>query len=601
MLLPNRMVHYKQGVFLDGSNNSIFIEGSCNFTANGLLENAESISMFRSWGTDFEKNKIKGRQEEISKIVSKQNDEYRYLISDHILSAVDSIGKDKSIVELLHSELDLLRKNTYKDKIKEALKSHERALSAKLSLLEETPKFPFNSAPRKYQDDAYESWIEEGKKGIFGMATGTGKTITALNCLLNEYNDSGTYQAVILVPSKVLLTQWSEEVALFNFKKNIYYVSSDYKWKQRLNQLSTHLMLDKELPFIIISTYKTFASSKFQKYLKDLPVETLLIADEAHNMGSSNIRQILPKLKFGKRLALSATPRRNYDDDGNDAIEEFFNSKEPYTYSFSMERAIKEGVLCNYDYYPHIVSLTEEEMEEYIEISKKLASFFNFDSNKLTKSDIVEKLLLKRKRIVHKAFNKQEAFIKIIKEQLKTNGNLAHSFVYTPEGIDADGDNIMSNYLNALEDVSPSTRAFAYTSESQSREEVMQNFEQGNIDMLFSMKCLDEGVDIPRAELAIFCSSTGNPRQFIQRRGRVLRQHPDKEKAVIHDLVVIPNVGNEESIFAIEKSLIKQELTRVIYFASLSRNYYSSMEVCTPIAQKYGLDMFAMQNELGGH
>ena len=121
LLLPSRMAHYKQGVFIDGSNNSIFIEGSCNFTANGLLENAESLSIYRSWGTDFEKNKINGKKQEIAKIVSKENEDYKYLISDHILNAVDSIGRDKSVVELLHSELDLLRKNTYKEKIKETL------------------------------------------------------------------------------------------------------------------------------------------------------------------------------------------------------------------------------------------------------------------------------------------------------------------------------------------------------------------------------------------------------------------------------------------------------------------------------------------------
>ncbi len=600
MLLPGRMVHYKQGIFIDEQDNAVSMDGSCNFTANGLLENAENISIHRSWGSDFEKNKVSSKEKDINEICSKNNDKYRYLVKENIVNAVVSIGKEKSISELLDDELKLIKQTKSTSKIQDLLSYHEKLLEEKIKQENTKPKFPFSSEARPYQIKAYKKWVESNKQGIFAMATGTGKTITALNCLLNEYLHSNNYQAVILVPSKVLLNQWAEEASLFNFK-NIYLVSSEYKWKSSISQLNTHLMFNNEHSFILIVTYASFATDKFQKKISSLPDDTLLIADEAHNIGSDGMKRLLPSLAFSKRIALSATPKRKYDIEGNILIEEFFNSTEPYTYSYSMKKAIEKGILCQYEYFPHIVSLTDDEMERYVEITKKLIKFFDSDTTKFKKSDIVEKLLLARKRIIHKAHNKKQAFIKVLKNQIECKGNLNFSFVYAPEGDSEDGDNIMATYLDALEQVSPQTSAFSYTSESHNKKEVMSNFEDGYIDMLFSMKCLDEGVDVPRAELAIFCSSTGNPRQFIQRRGRVLRKHPDKDKAIIHDLIVIPKQNENSPTFNIEKSLIREELVRVIYFASLAKNYYSAMEVCAPIAEQYNLDMYALEQELGDH
>lgn len=106
------------------------------------------------------------------------------------------------------------------------------------------------------------------------------------------------------------------------------------------------------------------------------------------------------------------------------------------------------------------------------------------------------------------------------------------------------------------------------------------------------MKCLDEGVDVPRSEMAIFCSSTGNPRQFIQRRGRVLRTHPDKRMAELHDLVVIPEVAHDTDSYRMEQSLLKRELIRVNNFALLSENpSYSDIEL-REVMDYYGLNLY---------
>ncbi len=599
ILKPNSMAHYKQGIFIDRANDSIFMDGSCNFTAKGLLENAESISIYRSWGSDFEADKVSAKKQDLKDIAFRASSQYEYLYKEQIQNAITKIGKDRNVLELLRQEVSLCEgaTNSYTGRVARTIERYQNELDEIIKQAESTPKFPFNSTPREYQVEACSAWRMANKQGVFAMATGTGKTITALNCLLSEYEQDGTYQAVILVPTKVLVDQWRAEAHLFNFT-NVYLVYSDSDWKKELRELCASLRFNQSLSFILIVTYQTFPTDGFQKYAKQLPSSTILIADEAHNIGSRLMKRSLENINWARRLALSATPKRIYDEEGNSAIEKFFCSTEPYTYSFSLDRAIEDGYLCHYLYFPHIVELTDDEQDEYIAISKKLASFFNINDGVLKKNESVERLLLARKRIVHKAANKLSAFQRILEGYVACGEELKYAFVYAPEGEDAEGTNILAKYINKLSDTYPSVRAYAYTSQSQDRETILQNFESGYFDVLFSMKCLDEGVDIPRAQLAIFCSSTGNPRQFIQRRGRVLRNHIDKTVAIIHDLVVVPAATGDWATHNVEKSLLRQELIRVVYFASLANNYYEAMDICNQAAQKYDLDIYALQDEL---
>jgi superfamily II DNA or RNA helicase len=597
MLLPNKMAHYKQGIFVDAEDNRIFMDGSCNFTANGLLENGENISVCRSWGEAFEKRKVDDKTEDILSICSRKNSRYRYLKNNEILNAVASIGTEKSIGELLSNEAKLLKdqKASTNSTIIEQFKNELNELIKKE---QNSPKFPFNSKPREYQEIAYKKWTANNFKGVFAMATGTGKTITSLNCLLKLYQKNGCYQAIVLVPGKTLLQQWIDEVLAFNFK-NIVGVSSDFpRWKTQLSELVTALLFDKQKSFIIITTYKSFTKETFQNYFKKLPKTTLLIADEAHNLGSPEVIKIVENLHLEKRIALSATITRQFDDDANELIEQIFDSPYPYTYNFSMKRAIDEGILCQYDYFPHFVYLEEEELEEYVEITKKLQKFFDFDTGNFKASDAVQKLLIKRKTIVHKASAKLKVFSSILKNHYKQYKSISRSFIYAPEGEDEESHNILDKFLYEFEKQFPNLRPYVYSGETTNRDKVLKLFDDGFIDSLFSMKCLDEGVDLPKTELAIFCSSTGNPRQFIQRRGRILRTHRDKARAIVHDMVVLPSLVPNQEILAIERKLLKDELTRVIYFASLARNYYATMNMFDDVAKKYDIDLYSIQNAI---
>jgi len=474
------------------------------------------------------------------------------------------------------------------------------------------PIFPYEYGPREYQITAYQNWTKNRYKGIFAMATGTGKTITALNCVLNEYTQSPThtYRALILVPTITLVEQWAREVASFHFQE-VYKISSKEKWA---NEITTLISTARHIPisFILISTYTSFVKKNVQSLIHNLPKDTILIADEGHNLASPQVLRCLKGFQLEKRIGLSATPKRVYDPAGTAEMERFFQDKEPYTFAFPMEKAIKEEILCSYYYYPHIVTLTPDELEEYAKISKRLTNLYHIAKAKKDAADAYERLLLARKRIIHKASNKRSLALGILQKMLAESGTLKYTLVYVPEGqvfeiketgeeTKEDNIRIIDQYTREIGKIDDKILVNQFISGMLDRDEILQQFQQGLIEVLVSMKCLDEGVDIPRAQTAIFCSSTGNPRQFIQRRGRILRKHPDKPFAIIHDLVVLPEYeisSTESSTHELERNLVHKELERVMYFASLSRNPYFTEDVFAKVCSYYNLNIYLIQKEL---
>jgi superfamily II DNA or RNA helicase len=418
---------------------------------------------------------------------------------------------------------------------------------------------------------------------------------------LNEFKKSNKYHAIILVPSIALLNQWEKEVALFNFK-NVIKIGGGNNWEKTLGTIVSDNLWGKKEDYILISTYGSFVTDRFQKYFERIQNDLILIADEAHNIGANNIKKLLPSVTLKKRIGLSATPKRVYDEAGTDALNTFFKDQPPYTYEFSMAKALEEGFLTEYKYFPVIVELKTEEMEQYIEISKKLLRYFDFETGQFKKDPMVEILLLKRKNIIHKAGNKIEVFKQIL-TQLKKQNKLRFIFTYIPEGYaydeDGNGEKILNNFIKAGSETIPELTMNSYTSDDSNLDEILRGFSEGKIDLLFAMKMLDEGVDVPRAEIGIFCSSTGNPRQFIQRRGRLLRKHEDKAFATIYDMIVIPNeTGKIDEYYNMEKNLVKNELQRVAYFASLSLNYYDTRLSLDSICKKYELNLDQIIGEL---
>jgi superfamily II DNA or RNA helicase len=606
--LDEGMAHTKNGQFRDDET-IVSFTGSANFTVNGFINNKEDIKICLSTCPYPPiQNQINRQKEKFDNLMEGNDDTVIYLDSSKLVSAIESYFGGSEIDELVYAETNL---HEYKcNKRKKAEKE------AMLSILNNpNPRFPYPSGPRDYQVLAYKNWVSNGQKGLFAMATGTGKTLTALNVLLNIYNQRNYYKAIILAPTATLVEQWEQECRKFNFNRIITIYSKNHKWRENIDDLNfqiAHAKEGAEVSFIIISTYVSFARERtFQLLNSFSKKQTLLIADEAHNMGAGGIIKRLPDINYYRRIGLSATPERQFDSEGNKKLYHFFGSEEKFTYEYSMEEAIRNGVLCRYFYYPHLVSLTEEEMYKYEELSIKISKYFNYNSQQFEKKDdILMNLLLARKRIIHKAENKLNVFKKIITDHYLEKGNLKYTLVYVPEGNkayddnsdyfdkeeslgnDIDAEHLIEIYTEEVSNLDSRVTVRKFTGESKDRDIILDGFSTGRIQVLTSMKCLDEGVDVPRSEMAIFCSSTGNPRQFIQRRGRVLRTHPEKKYAYLHDLVVIPRIQNGSPSYKMEQSLLKAELKRVCNFAMLSENSSYSQQELMDVMNYYGLNLF---------
>jgi len=601
------IAHTKTGQFRDGDSITAFT-GSANFTISGLFNNIENISIDRSDSVDvMVQKRIAKQRKDFDAIMSGEKKGIEYLSPIDLVEAISTNYGDSDIEELLDVE----------KKLKEVKNSDKPVvISAQEEFTVASPSFPYDK-PRDYQMLAFENWKNNGQQGLFAMATGTGKTITSLNCLLEIYKRNGYYKAIILVPTITLVNQWEKECWKFNFSNIIKVYSKNAEWRSKIELLQMAEKYRKPNEptqnFIIISTYASYARENVFSILNSFErAKVLFIADEAHNMGAPSILKRLGTINYLRRIGLSATPERQFDEDTNKKLYKFFGAEEKFTFEYSMEEAIQKGVLCRYYYYPHLVKLTDEEMANYVELSEKISKYFNYNSGEFDKKDeILMGLLLARKRIIHKAANKLDAFKKIIEERYEKNGNLKYSLIYVPEGNkpdyfpeadlfdkteqvvdDAVSDHLIDIYTEAVMRVDKYITVRKFVSGQKDRDEILADFAKGKLQVLTSMKCLDEGVDVPRSELAIFCASTGNPRQFIQRRGRVLRKHPDKYMAEIHDLVVVPEVDVTSSSYKMEQSLLKGELMRVKNFSLLSENpSYSQMELKS-VMEHYGLNMY---------
>ncbi len=617
--------HTKSGLFFDGTNYVAF-NGSCNFTKTALLDNIESLDAYCDWDGDIFVAKIDNIKKEFEEKYSQTDLSVKYVDPEDIIVSIQSFFKEKELSELLLQEKELIereikcREKTYpvRDNVLNILQEAEvrfEKIVSESEKIKNMPKFPWNSEARDYQKLAFENWKANGQKGLFAMATGTGKTITSLNCLLEIYKKTGYYKAIVLVPTITLLEQWVGECRKFNFNNIFRVYSKNSNWRNDIDTLVLQEKIggkDEKVSYVIISTYASFAKdivfSRLNEFSKS---RLLLIADEAHNMASGQIRNKLPAVKYGRRIGLSATPERQFDDEGNKALLSFFGAEEEYTYEYSMAEAIDNDVLCRYLYYPHIVQLTDSEMEAYAELSVKIAKFSTFEGELKKGDSMLTALLLKRKRIIHKAVNKKSIFEKIIKELYRDNNTLKYTLVYVPEGNEPDNrsdifddrecivddiesQHLIDQYSTIVRNVHSRVTVKQFTAASGDRKRILEDFASGRLEVLTSMKCLDEGVDVPQSKVAIFCASTGNPRQFIQRRGRILRQSTAtyKHLAIIHDLVVVPEVNRLTESYNLEKNMIRTELNRVRNFALLSENSNDTLKELDDIFNYYNLSLF---------
>lgn len=416
--------------------------------------------------------------------------------------------------------------------------------------------------PRAYQEAAIHAWQENGFRGILAMATGTGKTLTSLLAAERLLAVQLDIKAVVIAaPFQHLADQWAEEFADTDLVPVKAYKSTA-KWQDELVKariIYRHL----RKPIVILTTYTTLGSAAFFEAIEPLAGDTLLIADECHYLGAEGSRNFL-RLPIPYRLGLSATPERHFDDEGTARLLNYFDR---VVYEFGMAVAIEQGFLTPYKYLPEFVELTAEESDEYTELTLRISKAAARAQNKRKDSDeqeVLKQLLIKRARIINNAQNKLDWLRK--KFTAKPADELPFTLVYT-------GDELFKEVLNLLgNEMGVPVHSFTGKESANKRKELLEQFTKGEIKVLVAMRCLDEGVDVPATRTAYFLASSTNARQYVQRRGRVLRRSEGKEFAIVHDTVVIPPKSALDTDATGERTAFVSQFDRIQEFASLALN-----------------------------
>ena len=575
------MYHEKIGVIYDENGNLIAFTGSMNETINAFHNNYESIVVFNS-------------------LVQEDKQRVRDLESDF-----DSLwaGREENITVLEFPKVVRDKLVPYE---KYRLPDHdndyfEEEDTYELSpIVAGVPAIPKGVVLHEYQNEAISTWINNGMCGIFDMATGTGKTYTGLGAVVKAFELNKRLAVIIVAPYQHLVDQWVEDILKFNMRPTIGYSASPQKnWKQRLE----NDVLDFELgvidTFCFVTTNATYSSVFVQKLLGRLGKDTLLIVDEAHNFGSFNLSQKLnPKFTF--RLALSATLERHGDPQGTRVLHDYFGKK---CIEYGLERAIREGKLTPYYYYPVVVYLEDDELERYKDLSYQISKECHV--TKLGELKVTERgkmLLLARSRIIAGAKQKIDALRKTI-EPYK---NDTHMLIYCGATKIADYSQDTSDFDEEGErqivavskllgnELKMKVTHFTSNESAAEREIIKRKFANADpYQAIVAIKCLDEGVNIPSIKTAFILASTTNPKEYIQRRGRVLRLAPNKPYAVIYDFVTLIKPLDEVDPFSSDymcgRALAKRELNRIKEFGRIALNSRDADKLIDDIEYVYNV------------
>lgn len=538
----NGLFHDKIGIFYDDAGNKIAIIGSNNESSSALNSNVESFNTFCSWKLGQAEYVTQHEYDFNGYWEGKNNTIKLYSLEEALDGDIFiEFNTDETIDELFDKIEEIKENDTYEK---------------------------WSVTPYPFQKSAVDSWFEN-RKGIFKFATGAGKTKTSIYLMekLEKENDKNFF--VIVVPDKTLVNQWSEELESYD-KKVLRCYSANPNWQNELKDLIEISGIKEEYQYYIVVTNDSFSGKKFKRELNKLNNDYLFVVDECHTWGTLNFLNNLPNPKM--RLGLSATPELFFSEERTKKLLSFFGG---IIAEYSLADATRDKLLVRYEYYPHFVSLTPEEKENYDELTKKIVSLYGYDpvdiNDKLSrheKSEMIEMLLFSRARIIYGAANKINRLADIVMD-LAEQKNLIVYCGPTSYSIQTD-DDTEKDSLTQLEAVNKllgqlGLKFAQYTSkESESeRKHALQSFTSGDYSTLVAIKCLDEGINIPQIERAIIMASSTNPREFVQRRGRILRTYPGKESSEIHDFVVFDDEY---------KSLGIKEMTRVAEFLDLASN-----------------------------
>ena len=553
---PESNYHPKIWLFDDGSD-QVLARGSGNATNRGVAGGVEHIDVDVSW--------IPESRARVTSGVAMLNDwsQGKSLGIKEIVELPEALARE--IIRTAPS--DPPQHHDYEKIARENCTGERRVRRAERRL--QIPDYlEWTTGRYAHQGEAVKAWEEgdEPETGVIAMATGAGKTLTALVCATRSQDRLNGQPLLVVVsaPSVPLIMQWQEEVKKFGVTPVV--PSLEPNTDRALTRLfrgvrggGTHVAI---VTNNLLCTPSFQATVEEKVRTRDGPVPTMLIADEAHTLGAESFIRNKPQF-FAKRLALSATPERQYDPDGTEEIFEFFG---PTVYEFGLERAIG-FCLAPYSYYVHACTLSADELDEFERLSRRIGAAMGAGT---TEEDTgLQALLIARRRIIETG----EGKIDLLRHVLIRRGprDLEHALIYAsaknPEQFDAIG--ALLTELNVK--WAPVTQET--TRNPKLLASILESFAKGANQVLLAKKVLDEGVDIPSIREAFIVASSTVEREWVQRRGRVLRVHPGKQWAIVHDFLALPPVRlvRRDGTRALKK-IIETELHRAYAFGRYARN-----------------------------
>jgi superfamily II DNA or RNA helicase len=590
-LRPHGMYHDKIGIITDSAGDSLIFSGSANESAHALLptHNYESIDVFPSWKSELEPY-FKPHKDSFERLWDNRSRGTAVMdvptaIREKLLAVAASLSQppDPEREAAIVRQLRATETRDIKPELGPRLPANING-------------FPFEI--RQHQRDALNEWRVKGAfQGIFDLATGAGKTITAVYAIVQMAKRIPGLTVVVAAPYQNLADQWCDILQEFNIQPVRCYVSRADWYEELLRTIHDVEMGAVNFAAIVVVN-RTLKSAAFQEAIARIPAtKFLLIGDECHHHASESFTGFLP-MNAAYRIGLSATPEHYLDADRNARLQAYYG---PTVFTYTLKQAIEDKVLTPYKYYPCLVELTQEEATTFIDLSDEIARSFAREGKNSKISQGLTALLMKRSRLVASARNKIPSLVGVLGGQRPA----AHTLFYCGDGqVDPQDGNddheewegevafagrqieVISQHLDAL-----GWRLSRFTSREprRERETILANFKMGLIDAMVAIKCLDEGIDVPACSTAFLLASSRDPRQFIQRRGRILRRSPGKTIATIYDFIVVLPEGSNDSLGAARK-LISSELRRVAEFSTLAENRFDAYETLRPVLIAYDLE-----------
>ncbi len=567
VLMESGIYHKKQWLFREGAN-WVAVHGSGNATSRGLLVNGEQMTVDRAWRDGEVANK------RVQKLVTQWRRQWE---DEHPGSLTLSASAG---LRFAGRAFDPSPAPTAGDFWEAWRRDHEAglepeppvgALHPQHKLLKVPDGLEWRKGQFAHQGEAVDAFLHAQGRGVLAIATGGGKTRTALIAAVQaQQQHPGPMLVVVLVPSRPLMRQWAHDIRDFGVSPVLPSNVHGPERRKQLQEIEVALGAGIPRTEAIVVTNSLFAQdSDIAGLLRRLSseVRVFLVGDEMHNLGAPTTLGALPD-RANLRAGLSATPIRQYDPDGTDKLFEYFGQP---VFEFGLADAIQRGCLTPYEYHLHEVPMSEREIDKWTELSEELQKAgFTVDDDGRTVVPTVkaERLLRERRAVLEQA----SAKVEVLRGLLHGMGpsSVARCLIYTSAKGSVLGQTRQIEQVNEmLRSLGIAYHQFT-SAETGNRdaERWLEAFGRGDYQVLTAMKVLDEGIDIPQTDTAFLLASSAVEREWVQRRGRILRKAPGKSLARLHDFIAVP--PDTES--SAGQSILRGELRRAEEFASLAEN-----------------------------